>query len=170
MQKARESQRQEESKKESVPGKSPPHQEEKSHPGSKEVTITDELRDKIEKLENQAGPASMRNSKSGDCPFSSFIVIEPLPAHYKYGKIPNYDGSGDPEKYLARFENLAMLHCYGDIIKCKVFLTALVDSAQRCFEKLEPDSICSFKYFQFSFLQHFSSSKRHKKTTLACLK
>ncbi|XP_073137061.1 uncharacterized protein [Henckelia pumila] len=60
-----------------------------------------------------------------------------------------------------------MLHCYGDQIKCKVFLTTLVDSAQRWFENLEEGSIKTFKEFREVFLQHFSSSKRYKKTTLS---
>ncbi|XP_073121510.1 uncharacterized protein [Henckelia pumila] len=57
-----------------------------------------------------------------------------------------------------------MLNCYGEKIKCKVFLTAFLDSSQRWFEKLEPQSIQSFAEFKQVFLQHFSSSKRYKKT------
>lgn len=162
-----ESQRHEESMEESVPRKSSPHQQEESNQGSKEVTITDELqefREKIEKLENQTSPSAARVSKPGGCPLSSSIVNEPLHAYYKSEKIAKNDGSNDPEKHLARFENSAMLHCYRDQIKCKVFLTTQVDSAQRWFVKLKPGSIGSFGDFQSSFLHHFSSSKRHKNT------
>ncbi|XP_073138653.1 uncharacterized protein [Henckelia pumila] len=98
------------------------------------------------------------------CPFSQEVIEEPLPSHYKSEKIWEYDGSTDPEEHLSRFENVAMLHCYGDKIKCKVFLTTLVDSSQRWFEKLEPQSIRSFTEFKQVFLQHFSSSKRYMKT------
>lgn len=149
-----------------MPSKSPSHQQEKSNQGSKEVTITDELqelREKIEKLENQTSPSAARVSKPGGCPFLSSIVNEPLHAHCKSAKIANNDGSNDPEEHLACFENLSMFHFYGDQIKCKFFLTTLVDSAQRWFVKLKPGSIGSFGYFQSSFLHHFSSSKRHKK-------
>ncbi|XP_073138857.1 uncharacterized protein [Henckelia pumila] len=92
------------------------------------------------------------------------VIEEPLPLNYKSAKIREYDGSTDPEEHLARFENVAMLHCYGDKIKCKVFLTTLVDSAQRWFEKLEPQSVQSFSKFKQVFLQHFGSSKRYRKT------
>ncbi|XP_075473920.1 uncharacterized protein LOC142504971 [Primulina tabacum] len=62
---------------------------------------------------------------------------------------------------------MAMLHCYSDRIECKVFLTTLVDSAQRWFEGLAPQSISSFKEFQKVFSHHFSSSKKYKKTAFS---
>ncbi|XP_075483604.1 uncharacterized protein LOC142523758 [Primulina tabacum] len=62
---------------------------------------------------------------------------------------------------------MAMLHCYGDQIKCKVFLTTLVDSAQRWFEGLAPQNIQSFEDFQKVFLHQFSSSKKYKKTAFS---
>ncbi|XP_075515906.1 uncharacterized protein LOC142550713 [Primulina tabacum] len=62
---------------------------------------------------------------------------------------------------------MAMLHCYTDRIKCKVFLTTLVDSAQRWFEGLASQSISSFGDFQKVFLHHFSSSKKYKKTAFS---
>ncbi|XP_075489582.1 uncharacterized protein LOC142528419 [Primulina tabacum] len=62
---------------------------------------------------------------------------------------------------------MAMLHCYTDRIKCKVFLTTLVDSAQRWFEGLAPQSIGSFKDFQKVFSHHFSSSKKYKKNAFS---
>ncbi|XP_073300532.1 uncharacterized protein [Primulina huaijiensis] len=85
----------------------------------------------------------------------------------KSAKIKDYDGSSDPEEHLARFENMAMLQCYGDQIKCKVFLTTLVDSAQRWFEGLVPQSINCFEDFQKVFLHQFSSSKKYKKTAFS---
>lgn len=126
-----------------------------------------ELREKIKKLEGQMGGVFLFNSKAATCPFEASIVRESLPIQYKSAKLSYYDGSGDQEEHLSRFENMAMLHCYGDQIKCKVFLTTLVDSAQRCFEKLKPDSIKSFPKFQSLFLHHFSSSKRHRRTAFS---
>ncbi|XP_073304165.1 uncharacterized protein [Primulina huaijiensis] len=60
-----------------------------------------------------------------------------------------------------------MFHSYTDRIKCKVFLTTLIDSAQRWFEGLAPQSIHSFKDFQKVFLHHFSRSKKYKKTAFS---
>ncbi|XP_075475712.1 uncharacterized protein LOC142510077 [Primulina tabacum] len=62
---------------------------------------------------------------------------------------------------------MAMLHCYGDQIKCKVFLITLIDSAQRWFEGLASQSIHSFEDFQKIFLHQFSNSKKYKKTAFS---
>ncbi|XP_075481219.1 uncharacterized protein LOC142521930 [Primulina tabacum] len=81
------------------------------------------------------------------CPFSEAIVREPLLANFKSAKVKDCDGNADPEEHLVRFRNMAMLHCYADRIKCKVFLTTLD--------------------FQKVFLHHFSSSKKYKKTAFS---
>ncbi|XP_073138061.1 uncharacterized protein [Henckelia pumila] len=141
-------------------------EEESSWMHSIQPSVADELqelRKKIQKLEEE-GPKMAWSVKIPGCPFSQEVIEEPLPSHYKSAKIREYDGGTDPEEHLTRFENVAMLHCYGDKIKCKVFLTTLVNSPQRWFEKLEPQSIRSFADFKQVFLQHFSSNKRYKKT------
>ncbi|XP_073035211.1 uncharacterized protein [Primulina eburnea] len=128
----------------------------------------EDLKKKVKELEAKAGSSQVSApDASQGCPFSLEIVSEPLPAHFKATKIREYDGNSDPDEHLTRFENVAMLHCYSDKIKCKVFLTTLVDSAQRWFEKLKPRSIQSFAGFRDTFLHHFSSSKRYKKTAFS---
>ncbi|XP_075504505.1 uncharacterized protein LOC142541947 [Primulina tabacum] len=101
------------------------------------------------------------------CPFSKAIVREPLPGNFKSAKIKDYDGNADPEEHLARLGNMAMLHCYANRIKCKMFLTTMVDSAQRWFERLASKSIHFFEDFQKVFLHHFSSSKKYKNTAFS---
>lgn len=150
-----------------------PHQQEESNHGSKEVTITDELqelRENIEKLKNQTSPSAARVSKPGGCPFSSYIVNEPLHAHYKTAKIANNDGSNNREEHLTRFENLAMLHCYRDQIKCGVFLTTLVDSAQRWFVKLKPVVLVILEIFSPHSYIISVAAKDTKRLLSTCLK
>ncbi|XP_073317272.1 uncharacterized protein [Primulina huaijiensis] len=144
-------------------------EERESSAGSKSPTVVEELeelRKKVKVLEGQVGSKDSVPVVKG-CPFSDIIIREPLPGHFKSAKIKDYDGSSDPEEHLARFENMAMLHCYGDQIKCKVFLTTLVDSAQRWFEGLAAQSINCFEDFQKVFLHQFSSSKKYKKTAFS---
>ncbi|XP_073314756.1 uncharacterized protein [Primulina huaijiensis] len=62
---------------------------------------------------------------------------------------------------------MAMLHCYADMIKCKVFLTTLIDSAQIWFEILDSQSTHFFEDFQKVFLHHFTSGKKYKKTAFS---
>ncbi|XP_075486236.1 uncharacterized protein LOC142525832 [Primulina tabacum] len=145
-------------------------EDEGSSAGSKSPTVAEELlelRQKMKVLEGQLERRSVARAIPRGCPFSDIIVREPLPGNFKYAKVKDYDGNADPEEHLARFENMAMLHCYTDRIKCKVFLTTLVDSAQRWFEGLTSQSISSFGDFQKVFLHHFSSSKKYKKTAFS---
>ncbi|XP_075479421.1 uncharacterized protein LOC142520304 [Primulina tabacum] len=145
-------------------------EDEGSSAGSKSPTMAEELmelRQKMKVLEGQLERRSVARAVPRGCPFSDIIVREPLPGNFKSAKVKDYDGNADPEEYLARFENMAMLHCYTDRIKCKVFLTTLVDSAQRWFEGLTSQSISSFEDFQKVFLHHFSSSKKYKKTAFS---
>ncbi|XP_075478891.1 uncharacterized protein LOC142519747 [Primulina tabacum] len=144
-------------------------EERESSAGSKSPTVEEELeelRKKVKALEGQVVSKNIALVVKG-CAFSDVIIREPLPRHFKSAKIKDYDGSSDPEEHLDRFENMAMLHCYGDQIKCKVFLTTLVDSAQRWFEGLAPQRIHCFEDFQKVFLHQFSSSKKYKKTTFS---
>ncbi|XP_073016710.1 uncharacterized protein [Primulina eburnea] len=143
---------------------------EESSAGSKSPTMVEEmleLKQKMKVLEGQLeNRGSSRTSVKGR-PFAEAIIREPLPGNFKSAKVRAYDGNEDPEEHLVRFENMAMLHCYTDRIKCKVFLTTLVDSAQRWFDRLAPLSIKSFEDFQKAFLHHFSSSKKYKKTAFS---
>ncbi|XP_073017934.1 uncharacterized protein [Primulina eburnea] len=145
-------------------------EDEESSAGSKSPTMAEELsnlRQKMKVLEGQLEERSVARTILRGCPFADIIVREPLPGNFKSAKVKDYDGNADPEEHLARFENTAMLHCYTDRIKCKVFLTTLVDSAQRWFEGLASQSINSFQDFQRVFLHHFSSSKKYKKTAFS---
>ncbi|XP_075499328.1 uncharacterized protein LOC142537719 [Primulina tabacum] len=145
-------------------------EDEGSSAGSKSPTVAEELmelRQKMKVLEGQLERRSVARAVPRGCPFSDIIVREPLPGNFKSAKVKDYDGNADPEEHLARFENMAMLHCYTDRNKCKVFLTTLVDSAQRWFEGLTSQSISSFEDFQKVFLHHFSSSKKYKKTAFS---
>ncbi|XP_073057035.1 uncharacterized protein [Primulina eburnea] len=150
------------SKENEAMGESPPEKErdreENSQACSKAPTLAmaqelEDLKKKVKELEAKAGSSQVSTpAASQGCPFSLEIVSEPLPAHFKATKIREYDGNSDPDEHLTRFENMAMLHCYSDKIKCKVFLTTLVDSARG---------------FRDTFLHHFSSSKRYKKTAFS---
>ncbi|XP_073067275.1 uncharacterized protein [Primulina eburnea] len=80
----------------------------------------EDLKKKVKELEAKAGSSQVSTpAASHRCPFSLEIVSEPLPAHFKATKIREYDGNSDPDEHLTRFENMAMLHCYSDKIKCK---------------------------------------------------
>ncbi|XP_073120804.1 uncharacterized protein [Henckelia pumila] len=99
--------------------------------------------------------------------FAQAILDEELTANFKQLTLEEYDGSSDPEEHLGRFENAALLHRYLDAIKCRVFFTTLVRSAQQWFNLLQPGSIRSFNDFSSAFLHQFASSKKYLKTSLS---
>ncbi|XP_075500140.1 uncharacterized protein LOC142538727 [Primulina tabacum] len=143
-------------------------EERESSASSMSSTVSEELEELREKMRTLEGQMESQNHAriiTKGYPFVDAIVREPLPGLFKSAKIKDYDGSTDLEENLARFENMAMLHCYDDNIMCKMFLTTLVDSAQGWFEGLAPQSIQSFEDFKKVFLHHLSSSKKYKKTT-----
>ncbi|XP_073057316.1 uncharacterized protein [Primulina eburnea] len=145
-------------------------EDEESSVGSKSHTMAEELlglRQKVKVLEGQMDSRGPSRAITRGWPFAEIIVREPLLGNFKSAKIKDYDGNADPEEHLARFENMAMLHCNTDRINCKEFLTMLVDSTQRWFEGLAPQSIHSFKDIQKVFSHHFSSSKKYKKTAFS---
>ncbi|XP_073152593.1 uncharacterized protein [Henckelia pumila] len=100
-------------------------------------------------------------------PFSTEILESELPKNFKFPHVGEYDGKGDPEEHLSRFENAALLHKYSDPIKYRVFFNTLIGPAQQWFNLLRPGDIKEFKDFSKTFLHHFASSKKHPTTTLS---
>ncbi|XP_073119774.1 uncharacterized protein [Henckelia pumila] len=100
-------------------------------------------------------------------PFTQEILDADLPKQFKLPHVGEYDGKGDPEDHLARFENAALLHKYSDQIKCRAFLTTLIGPAQQWFNMLRSGEIKEFKDFSKSFVHHFASSKKHPTTTFS---
>ncbi|XP_073152353.1 uncharacterized protein [Henckelia pumila] len=100
-------------------------------------------------------------------PLSAEILESEIPKNFKFPHVGEYNGKGDLEEHLSRFENAALLHKYSDPIKCRVFLNTLVGPTQQWFYLLRPGDITEFKDFSKAFLHHFASSKKHPTTTLS---
>ncbi|KZV30822.1 hypothetical protein F511_37019 [Dorcoceras hygrometricum] len=80
----------------------------------------EEMRRMYEELENLR---TERNSApppppAREVPFSTEVLDADLPQHFKYHNVGEYDGMGDPEEHLSRFENAALLHlcCCGSLL------------------------------------------------------
>ncbi|XP_073153808.1 uncharacterized protein [Henckelia pumila] len=136
----------------------PLHPDQNTHP--EEIK---KLKEEMEQLrKKQAGYLA---TTTRNIPFTQEILDANLPNHFKLPHVGEYDGKGDPEEHLARFENAALLHKYSDQIKCRAFLTTLIGPSQKWFNMLRPGEIKEFKDFSISFLHHFASSKKHPTTT-----
>lgn len=89
--------------------------------------------------------------------FSDRIIQEKLPHNFRPLQVDDYNGIVDQEEHLGHFENFALLHQYSNGVKCQIFLTTLVRSAQQWFKAFLSGFICSFDdfatFFSTSFFQ-----------------
>ncbi|XP_073152355.1 uncharacterized protein [Henckelia pumila] len=138
----------------------PPHPDHNAH-----LEEIKKLKEEIEQLrKKQVGYLA---TTTRNIPFTQEILDADLPKQFKLPHVGEYDGKGDPEDHLARFENAALLHKYSDQIKCRSFLTTLIGPSQQWFNMLRPGEIKEIKDFSKSFLHHFASSKKHPTTTFS---
>ncbi|KZV47856.1 hypothetical protein F511_38529 [Dorcoceras hygrometricum] len=128
-------------------------------PPDQQAEELSKLREEIASLREERGSAPPP-SPAREVPFSAEVVLAEFPQHFKFPSVGEYDGMGDPEEHLSRFENAALLHQYAYPIKCRVFLTTLVRSAQQWFNLLPIGSIKCFQDFSQAFLHQFASSKK----------
>ncbi|KAL0439440.1 UNVERIFIED_CONTAM: hypothetical protein Slati_2427000 [Sesamum latifolium] len=73
----------------------------------------------------------------------------------------------DPAEHIRKFENAALLHRFTDSIKCRIFLTTLMSSAQHWFDKLPAGSVRSFAKFSSLFQHQFASSQKYRKSAIS---
>ncbi|XP_073152043.1 uncharacterized protein [Henckelia pumila] len=89
----------------------PPHPDHNAH-----LEEIKKLKEEMEKVrKKQAGYLA---TTTRNIPFTQEILDADLPKQFKLPHVGEYDGKGDPEDHLARFENEALLHKYSDQIKC----------------------------------------------------
>ena len=69
-------------------------------------------------------------------PFAEEVMQDDMRGNYQPPRIANFDGTGDPNRHLSRFRQVALLHKYSEGLRCRVFCMTLVDKAQQWFEQL----------------------------------
>ena len=103
-----------------------------------------------------------------DLPFTTSVNSFPLPPKVQMLQVENYDGNKDPLDHLESFKTLMHLQGIPDEIMCRAFLTTLKGLARIWFNRLTPNSICSFKELSAQFALHFIGGHKYKNST-ACL-
>ncbi|KZV32337.1 hypothetical protein F511_22594 [Dorcoceras hygrometricum] len=66
------------------------------------------LMKEIERLREERSLAPLPPAR--EVPFSAEVLSAELSQHFKFPNVGEYDGMGDPEEHLSRFENAALLH------------------------------------------------------------
>ncbi|KAL2541173.1 Retrotrans gag domain-containing protein [Abeliophyllum distichum] len=102
-------------------------------------------------------------------PFLLEVMAVPLPRDFKQPKIEKYVGSSDHVDHLRSFVDLMRLQATPDAIMCRTFLPTLRREARDWVATLSPKSIRTFDEFSKSFVTHFASSKRVKKTAISLM-
>ncbi|VFQ82092.1 unnamed protein product [Cuscuta campestris] len=95
-------------------------------------------------------------------PFSRRIMSCPLPDNFKTPQVKAYNGTTDPQDYLARFGANVVMYAYPEEIKCRCFLATLEGQTCEWFHKLPKGSIDKWSDLANKFLEHFASSRRQK--------
>lgn len=96
-----------------------------------------------------------------DHPFSTMIMLHPLPKRFGIPPMESFDESKDPFDHLETYKILMLLHDYLDGIMCRAFPATLKGSVQKWFNNLQPNSISSFFELSQSFSSHFIGGRRY---------
>lgn len=65
--------------------------------------------------------------------FTEEILLEEFPPNFRTPHLGEYDCVTNLKEHMCKFENTSLIHQYTDAIKCRMFITTLVSSAQRWF-------------------------------------
>ncbi|GJU39296.1 reverse transcriptase domain-containing protein [Tanacetum coccineum] len=74
-----------------------------------------------------------------------------------------YDGTGDPEDHVKKFQAAAQVERWAMPTWCHMFNSTLIGAARVWFDELPPESIDGYKDLKAAFLVYFMQQKKHVK-------
>ena len=101
-------------------------------------------------------------------PFLERVRAYAIPYKFKLPHVRKYDGSGDPNVYLATFQEHLILHGTPDKIVGRAFPLTLTGVAKDWFIKLPPKLVNNFKELGYLFLAQFLVTQKRKRN-ITCL-
>lgn len=72
----------------------------------------------------------------------------------------------DSDDHVSKYESVALLNQYFERVKCRVFLTTLVEAAQQWLKQLPSELNASFVELYETFTRQFASVKKSPKSSL----
>ena len=102
--------------------------------------------------------------KRKDSTFTTAVLECPMPSKFHLPQLKPFDGLKDPLDRLNTFKTTLGLQQPPDKILCHSFPTTLKGVAREWFTKLPTSSIDNFEQLGNSFLCHFISGKRPKRS------
>ncbi|GJX72365.1 reverse transcriptase domain-containing protein [Tanacetum coccineum] len=77
--------------------------------------------------------------------------------------VKTYDGTGDPEDHVKKFQAAAQVERWAMPTWCHMFNSTLIGTARVCFDELPPESIDEYKDLKAAFLAYFMQQKKYVK-------
>nr|GEX34770.1 reverse transcriptase domain-containing protein [Tanacetum cinerariifolium] len=77
--------------------------------------------------------------------------------------VKTYDGTGDPDDHVKKFQATAQVERWPMPTWCHVFNSTLIGAARVSFDELPPESINSYKDLKAAFLAYFMQQKKYVK-------
>uniref|UniRef100_A0A2N9EQ48 Uncharacterized protein n=1 Tax=Fagus sylvatica TaxID=28930 RepID=A0A2N9EQ48_FAGSY len=96
-------------------------------------------------------------------PFSTRIERAKFPSKFVTPALAVYDGKSDPVGHLSRFRQAMAIHNSNDALMCRVFPSSLGEVGLRWFDRLEHESIRSWKEMSKIFTARFITNTRKPK-------
>ncbi|GJR29150.1 reverse transcriptase domain-containing protein [Tanacetum coccineum] len=77
--------------------------------------------------------------------------------------VKTYDGTGDPEDHVKKFQAAAQVERWAMPTWCHMFNSTLIGTARVWFDELPPESIDGYKDLKAAFLAYFMQQKKYVK-------
>ncbi|GKC80228.1 reverse transcriptase domain-containing protein, partial [Tanacetum coccineum] len=77
--------------------------------------------------------------------------------------VKTYDGTGDPEDHVKKFQAAAQVERWAMLTWCHMFNSTLIGAARVWFDELPPESIDGYKDLKAAFLAYFMQQKKYVK-------
>ncbi|GJT83965.1 reverse transcriptase domain-containing protein, partial [Tanacetum coccineum] len=77
--------------------------------------------------------------------------------------VKTYDGTGDPEDHVKKFQAAAQVERWAMPTWCHMFNSTLIGAARVWFDELPPESIDGYKDLKAAFLAYFMQQKKYVK-------
>ena len=96
-------------------------------------------------------------------PFLAKIERAWLPTKFTTPNMTAYNGRSDPVGHLSHYRQSMALYNRNDALMCRIFPSSLGEVALQWFDRLEHESICSWRELSKAFTTRFFTNKRKPK-------
>ncbi|PIN21071.1 hypothetical protein CDL12_06239 [Handroanthus impetiginosus] len=130
---------------------------------SYEVERLDKKLEELKKMGASNLEEKEHHHEINNSPFCDEIVGKYVPNDFKVPNLPSYDGIGNSQKYVNKFEKIIWLYALTNAQKAQIFVTTPDDVADEWFTSLVPKTMVNYTQLIRKIFCHFASQKRPKR-------